>query len=92
MRRIEAIATAKGVDPGQLADRSGLCFRVSRLAAPGAGSELPAIQAELAAHPTALVVLDPLYLAAAGASGSNLYDMGVGAARPTSARDAIPGG
>jgi RecA-family ATPase len=51
-------------------------FRVPRLAAPGAGSELAAIQAELADHPAALVVLDPLYLAAAGASGSNLYDMG----------------
>jgi hypothetical protein len=76
VRRIEAIATAKGVDPDQLADRLRLCFRVPRLAAPGAGSELAAIQAELAAHPAALVVLDPLYLAAAGASGSNLYDMG----------------
>ena len=47
-----------------------------RLAAPGAGSELAAIQAELADHRAARVVLDPLYLAAAGASGSNLYDMG----------------
>ncbi len=45
------------------------------LHAPGAGSELAAIQTELAAHPAALVVLDPLYLAAAGASGSSLYDM-----------------
>jgi hypothetical protein len=76
VRRIEAIATSKGVDPGQLADQLRLCFRVPRLAAPGAGGELAAIQAELAAHPAALVVLDPLYLAAAGASGSNLYDMG----------------
>jgi hypothetical protein len=76
VRRIEAIATSKGVDPNQLADRLRLCFRVPRLAAPGAGSELAAIQAELAEHPAALVVLDPLYLAAAGASGSNLYDMG----------------
>jgi hypothetical protein len=76
VRRIEAIATAKGIDPEQLADRLRLCFRVPRLAAPGAGGELAAIQAELAAHPAALVVLDPLYLAAAGASGSNLYDMG----------------
>ena len=76
VRRIEAIAAAKGVDPDQLADRLRLCFRVPRLAAPGAGSELAAIQAELAAHPAALVVLDPLYLAAAGASGANLYDMG----------------
>jgi AAA domain len=76
VRRIEAIATAKDVDPNQLADRLRLCFRVPRLAAPGAGSELAAIQAELVDHPAALVVLDPLYLAAAGASGSNLYDMG----------------
>jgi hypothetical protein len=76
VRRIEAIAAAKGIDPDQLADRLRLCFRVPRLAAPGAGSELAAIQAELQAHPAALVVLDPLYLAAAGASGSNLYDMG----------------
>ena len=76
VRRIEAIATAKGIDPDQLADQLRLCFRVPRLAAPGAGSELAAIQAELKAHPAVLVVLDPLYLAAAGASGSNLYDMG----------------
>jgi hypothetical protein len=76
VRRIEAIATARGVDPDQLAHRLRLCFRVPRLAAPGAGSELAAIQAELEAHPAALVVLDPLYLAAAGASGANLYDMG----------------
>jgi hypothetical protein len=76
VRRIEAIATSKGVHPDQLADRLRLCFRVPRLAAPGAGGELAAIQAELEAHPAALVVLDPLYLAAAGASGSNLYDMG----------------
>ena len=76
VRRIEAIAASKGVDPDQLADQLRLCFRVPRLAAPGAGSELAAIQAELAEHPAALIVLDPLYLAAAGASGSNLYDMG----------------
>jgi AAA domain len=76
VRRIEAIAASKGVHLDQLADRLRLCFRVPRLAAPGAGSELAAIQGELAEHPAALVVLDPLYLAAAGASGSNLYDMG----------------
>ena len=76
VRRIEAVAASKGVHPDQLADRLRLCFRVPRLAAAGAGSELAAIQQELQAHPAALVVLDPLYLAAAGASGSNLYDMG----------------
>jgi len=76
VRRIEAIATSKGIDPDQLADQLRLCFRMPRLVAPSAGGELAAIQAELEAHPAALVVLDPLYLAAAGASGSNLYDMG----------------
>jgi AAA domain len=76
VRRIQAIATSKGAALDQLADRLRLCFRVPRLAAPGAGGELAAIEAELADHPAALVVLDPLYLAAAGASGSNLYDMG----------------
>jgi AAA domain len=70
------IATSKRVSLDQLADQLRLCFRVPRLAAAGAGGELAAIQAELQAHPAALVVLDPLYLAAAGASGSNLYDMG----------------
>ena len=76
VRRIEAIATNKGADLDQLADQLRLCFRVPRLAAPGVGAELAAVQAELAAHPAALVILDPLYLAAAGASGSSLYDMG----------------
>jgi AAA domain len=54
------------------------CYAGVRVQAPisGAGSELAAIQAELAEHMAALVVLDPLYLAAAGASGANLYDMG----------------
>jgi hypothetical protein len=46
VRRIEAIATARGVAPDLLADRLRLCFRVPRLAAPGVGSELTAIQAE----------------------------------------------
>jgi hypothetical protein len=76
VRRIQAIATDKGAQLDQLADRLRLCFRVPRLAAPGAGGELAAVQAELQAHPAALVILDPLYLAAAGASGSSLYDMG----------------
>jgi hypothetical protein len=59
-----------------VAERLRLCFRVPYLAAPGAGQELVAVERELAAHPAALVILDPLYLAAGGASGSSLYDMG----------------
>jgi hypothetical protein len=76
VRRIQAIATHKGVDPDQLAQGLRLCFRVPHLAAPGAGQELTAVEHELAAHPAVLVILDPLYLAAGGASGSSLYDMG----------------
>jgi hypothetical protein len=41
VRRIAAIATSKGVDPNQLADPLRLCFRVPRLAAPGAGGDWP---------------------------------------------------
>jgi hypothetical protein len=77
VRRLEAIATHKGADTDLLADRLRLCFRVPRLAAPGTGEELAAIERELEAHPAALVILDPLYLAAGGASGSSLYDMGI---------------
>jgi len=76
VRRIQAIATHKHADPELVAERLRLCFRVPHLAAPGVGAELAAIEGELATHPAALVILDPLYLAAGGASGSSLYDMG----------------
>jgi hypothetical protein len=46
---------------------------VPRLAAP---AQLEQVAAELAAHPARLVILDPLYLAAAGARGNDLYEMG----------------
>ena len=45
-------------------------LRVPRPVPKVTGGELAAIQAELAAHPAALVVLDPLYLAAAGGQRS----------------------
>jgi hypothetical protein len=76
VRRIQAVATHKGADPALVAERLRLCFRVPHLATPDAGAELAAVEHELAAHPAALVILDPLYLAAGGASGSSLYDMG----------------
>lgn len=76
VRRIQAIATHKHADPELVAERLRLCFRVPHLATPGAGQELVAVERELEAHPAALVLLDPLYLAAGGASGSSLYDMG----------------
>jgi hypothetical protein len=76
VRRIQAIATHKGADPQLIGERLRLCFRVPQLAAPGAGQQLQAVEQELATHPATLVILDPLYLAAGGASGSSLYDMG----------------
>jgi hypothetical protein len=76
VRRIQAIAAHKRADPQLIGERLRLCFRVPQLVAPGAGQQLLAVDQELAAHPAALVILDPLYLAAGGASGASLYDMG----------------
>jgi hypothetical protein len=90
VRRVEAIATAKGIDPDQLADRLRLCFRVSRLAAPGAGGELAAIQTELAEQPAALVVLDPLYLAAAGTADRTCTTWAA-SSRPSKVSASTPG-
>jgi AAA domain-containing protein len=75
VRRLEAICAHKHLDLDELAARRRLrlCFRVPKLTS---GQELQAVAAELAAHPAALVVLDPLYLAVAGAaSGADLYAM-----------------
>jgi hypothetical protein len=76
VRRLNAICAHKHLDLGELAARRRLrlCFRVPKLTS---GQELHAVAAELAEHPAALVVLDPLYLAVAGAaSGADLYAMG----------------
>jgi hypothetical protein len=50
-----------------------LCFRVPHLTR---DEHIAAIADELAAHPARLVIVDPLYLAARGARGSDLYEMG----------------
>jgi AAA domain len=76
VRRLAAICAHKHLDLNGLAAqrRLRLCFRVPKLTS---GEELQAVAAELAEHPAALVVLDPLYLAVAGAaSGADLYAMG----------------
>jgi AAA domain len=76
VRRLAAICAHKHLELDELAARQGLrlCFRVPKLTS---GQELQAVAAELAEHPAALVVLDPLYLAVAGAaSGADLYAMG----------------
>jgi hypothetical protein len=76
VRRLRAIAAHKGVDLEQVSAAPGLrlCFRVPMLRA---GADLLAVERELATRPARLVILDPLYLAAAGqATGGNLYEMG----------------
>jgi AAA domain len=76
VRRLQAICAHKHLDLEELAARRRLrlCFRVPKLTS---GEELQAVAGELHAHPAALVILDPLYLAVAGAAtGADLYGMG----------------
>ena len=76
VRRLRAIATHKTVDLASVSAAPGLrvCFRVPMLRA---GADLLVVERELAERPARLVILDPLYLAAAGqATGGNLYEMG----------------
>jgi hypothetical protein len=76
VRRLQAICAHKHLDLEELATRRRLrlCFRVPKLTS---GEELAAVAGELHAHPAALVILDPLYLAVAGAAtGADLYAMG----------------
>ncbi len=76
LRRLRGIAAHKGVDLAQVSAAPGLrlCFRVPMLRA---GADLLVVERELAEHPARLVIVDPLYLAAAGqATGGNLYEMG----------------
>jgi 5S rRNA maturation endonuclease (ribonuclease M5) len=71
LRRLEAICAQKGVCFEDLPIR--LCFRVPHLTS---GDHIERMRMELEAHPPVLVVVDPLYLAARGAKGSQLYEMG----------------
>lgn len=72
IRRLRAIMADRGGDLGDITDLR-LCHRVPRLKD---RDDLTAIRAELEAHPPRMVGLDPLYLAAAGAKGADLYQMG----------------
>jgi AAA domain len=73
VRRLRAVCAHKQLDPATLAGRLRLCFRVPKLRS---GEDLAAVEAELHAFPAGLVVVDPLYLAAAGAQAASLFDMG----------------
>jgi hypothetical protein len=71
VRRLDAVAAFHRGEP----DLDGLrvCYRVPRLTSK---EHLAALTDELELYPARLVVVDPLYLAAAGARGSDLYAMG----------------
>lgn len=74
LRRIRAIGEHKGLTRARVdALPIRLCFRVPFLSEDG---HLLEIAAELEDHPAALVLLDPLYLAAKGGKGSDLFAMG----------------
>ena len=71
VRRLSAVASHAGVSLKGLPIRSS--FRVPHLTS---RADLSELDADMQAHPPRLVVLDPLYLAARGANGAQLYEMG----------------
>jgi len=71
VRRIRAICAARGLSAENLDIR--VCMRVPHLASDAA---MALVEEEIALHHPVLVIVDPLYLAAAGARGSDLYEMG----------------
>jgi RecA-family ATPase len=77
VRRIRAIATGRGIQPESLP--LWICSRAPHLTDEAHLAELAHVIAEV--RPV-LVVLDPLYLAAGGANGADLYAMGKLLERP----------
>jgi RecA-family ATPase len=71
VRRLEAISTAYDLELAELPIR--LCFRAPHLTN---DLHLAQMAEEIERTGPVLVVIDPLYLAARGAQGSQLYDMG----------------
>lgn len=71
LRRLRAIASARGLVADDLPVRAR--FRAPHLTS---RDHLEKISGELDTNPARLVVLDPLYLSARGANGSDLYAMG----------------
>ncbi len=71
VRRLRAVCEARGAVLEELPIR--LCFRVPHLTN---DAHIELIRSELVAHRAELVIIDPLYLAAQGARGSDLYEMG----------------
>jgi hypothetical protein len=73
VRRVRAVAEHKGVNEGLLGGQLFVSERAPRFKDSDA---LDRLREELVLRQPALVVVDPLYLAAAGGRGSDLYAMG----------------
>lgn len=71
VRRIRAIATSRGLRAEALSIT--VCTRAPHLAD---STHLEAMAGHMAAVQPVLIILDPLYLAAGGANGADLYAMG----------------
>jgi hypothetical protein len=71
VRRLRAICAAHGLQAEKLP-----IVVVDRVPHLSSDMQLLEVERHLQQHPTRLVILDPLYLAARGSSGSDLYAMG----------------
>jgi hypothetical protein len=71
VRRMRAVCEARSLELELLPIRT--CLRVPHLSD---GESMALVKKELDATRPALVIVDPLYLAARGAKGSDLYEMG----------------
>jgi AAA domain len=72
VRRLDAICRGRGAERGDL-DELRVAPAVPRLKS---DEDLQVVRKEIETHSPRLVILDPFYLAAAGAKGSDLYAMG----------------
>ncbi len=73
VRRLVAVCEAKDLKARDLVGSVRAAFTVPLLRD---SVDLAAVEAELRANRATLVIIDPLYLAAAGARGADLYEMG----------------
>jgi AAA domain len=75
LRRLDAVARSKGIDPRELdaANVIRVALSVPRLDRP---DQIDAVARELDSFGPRVILLDPLYLAAGGGKGRDLYAMG----------------
>jgi hypothetical protein len=70
-RRFRSVCESRDIDPATLPIR--VCMRVPHLTSEAA---MALVAEEIERHRPVLVIIDPLYMAARGARGSDLYEMG----------------